>query len=777
MRFLRLIAIAILIGTASSAVSARKLKKAKHEIEFVDLGLGVLWADCNLGATGPSDYGNFYAWAEVETKDFFSWGNYRYCSSPKPKVMDKYILPDRYSMQEIKADNLTKLKPEDDVASVLSGGKWRMPTADDFFELISNCRCDTAMVDGRKGLRFISQVPGFEGRSIFIPFGGCVNGNEPLKIGKELYVWSATTGQGNSSSYLTTDNGSGGLFLIGGTLREGSSVAPSVCSFESRFEGMNVRPVRPLDDDMFTSLSFTVEQLDLIYGENRKEGIVMMPSRRPVKENNITWSSSDPNVADVVDGNLTATGKGNCIITAESEGKKAELAVSVSLPAPEPVDLGLSVMWASANLGATRPEESGGYFAWGETSPKAGLYTGERYKFGQYVDEMTKYNFYTSNWVESDYPLDYKESLDPEDDAAMVLLGDGWRMPTADELWELRTKCTWEAKFVQDTVEFRINGTVEHFFQEHLLGYVITSNVPGYEGRSIYLPAAGYIGENMVGFNSSLVNEGGAYYWTSTLNQFLGNNDKRWYGNTIRPVMDFPETENRNKVQPDAVKPLKHKAQVDLGLSVLWADCNVGADRPEEYGARFAWGETSQKTYYSGTNYKYMRAYKDVNKWWYSKYIPFRDNSNDPFKDGKNKLDPDDDAARVNWGGKWRTPTKEEFAELFSMCEWTEDSVNGVKGYRLTSKVPGYTQNHIFLPYTSGNRDLISVGNSDYDEGRYMTSDLSSGYTDRCVLLEISAFEFGTSDEIDLGLDHMAKVHIWANGRSSAFFVRAVCDK
>ena len=111
------------------------------------------------------------------------------------------------------------------------------------------------------------------------------------------------------------------------------------------------------------------------------------------------------------------------------------------------------------------------------------------------------------------------------------------------------------------------------------------------------------------------------------------------------------------------------------------------------------------------------------------------------------------------------------------MCEWTEDSVNGVKGYRLTSKVPGYTQNHIFLPYTPDNRSFISETDSDYHEGRYMTSDLSSGYTDRCVILGISAYKYGTSDEIDLGLGDMAKVHILANGRSGAFFVRAVCDK
>lgn len=734
-----------------------------REVEFTDLGLGVLWATCNIGASRPSDYGDYYAWAEVEPKEFYAWSTYRYCSFGQQNGMDKYTA-EGYSHQYLKADNMDRLEPVDDIASVLSGGNWRMPTSDDFKELLMNCVYASDTIDGVEGLRFTSQVPGFEDRSIFIPYAGCINGNEPKGRDKEFYIWSSSAGRGNQGEYLYTRSTFEGSFsdrdilelLIGMPER---SVYVDRGNIEPRFVGMSVRPVKSLDDDMFKSLSFSQEHLDMQFGETRAVEVLMMPAEHPVNESNVIWSSSDPKVADVAGGSVTAAGNGNCVITAESAGHKARMSVSVTLSRPEPVDLGLSVMWASANLGASSPEEPGGYFAWGETNPKPGLYTSEKYKFGQYTNAFTKYNFYTSSWGGSDCPLDYKETLDPEDDAAAVLLGEGWRMPTADELWELRTKCTWKEIVTEsesDGYKFRT-----------LHGYVVTSNVPGYEDRSIYIPAAGAMEEY------SQKPATGVHYWTSTLGQTLGN-ERRWYGNTVRPVMELPESESRKKAEPDPVKPLNHKAQVDLGLSVLWADCNVGADRPEECGARFAWGETSQKTYYSEVNYKHMKAYADKNKWWYSKYTA---SNRDPYVDGMTRLSLEDDAAQANWGGKWRIPTKEEYAELFEKCEWRVDYIGGVKGYRITSKVPGYTSNSIFLPYSPADIMAELSVNSDRTEGTYMTSDLSAQHTDRCVLLRFSKYEFGTLDEVDLGLGMMANIHILSSSRWQPYNVRAVCDR
>ena len=134
----------------------------------------------------------------------------------------------------------------------------------------------------------------------------------------------------------------------------------------------------------------------------------------------------------------------------------------------------------------------------------------------------------------------------------------------------------------------------------------------------------------------------------------------------------------------------KHKA-VDLGLSVKWATCNVGASSPEEYGGYYAWGETEEKEYYDWSTYKYCYIY-DAHEIM-TKYC-----TSGSFygpADKKTVLDHEDDVAHVKWGGSWRMPTYEEIGELLNNCTWTWTVQNGVNGYLVTSKSNG---NSIFLP-------------------------------------------------------------------------------
>lgn len=134
---------------------------------------------------------------------------------------------------------------------------------------------------------------------------------------------------------------------------------------------------------------------------------------------------------------------------------------------------------------------------------------------------------------------------------------------------------------------------------------------------------------------------------------------------------------------------------VDLGLSVKWATCNVGADKPEEYGDYYAWGETEPKDFYFWDTYKYCDGtYNSLTKYTDSAY------GKDGFSDNKSVLDPEDDVAHVKWGGNWRIPTKDELEELRTKCTWTSTTLNGVKGYSVTSNVDGYTDRSIFMPAT-----------------------------------------------------------------------------
>ena len=126
---------------------------------------------------------------------------------------------------------------------------------------------------------------------------------------------------------------------------------------------------------------------------------------------------------------------------------------------------------------------------------------------------------------------------------------------------------------------------------------------------------------------------------------------------------------------------------VDLGLSVKWASCNVGAESPEEYGGYYAWGETEEKTNYSWSTYKWCNGSYDSQ----TKYCT---SSSYGTVDNKTTLDPEDDVAHVKWGGNWRMPTCAEQDELRDSCTWTWTTVNGVNGYRVT----GPNGNSIFLP-------------------------------------------------------------------------------
>ena len=153
---------------------------------------------------------------------------------------------------------------------------------------------------------------------------------------------------------------------------------------------------------------------------------------------------------------------------------------------------------------------------------------------------------------------------------------------------------------------------------------------------------------------------------------------------------------------------------VDLGLSVKWATCNVGATTPEEYGYYFAWGEVEPKTTYDWSTYKYcVDGYDNL-----TKYCSKSSYGNNGFTDTKTVLDPKDDVATANWGGEWRMPTRAELDELLKNCTWTWTTQNGVNGYKVT----GPNGNSIFLPAAGvmGEGSLLSAGSS----GHFWSSSL-----------------------------------------------------
>ena len=156
--------------------------------EYVDLGLTVMWATCNIGASKPEEYGNYYAWGESRSKSNYSWSSYDYCKGSN-STLTKYCSNRNYGYNSY-VDYYAILFPMDDVAYKLWSGCWRMPTFWEISELCSACTWTWMTKNGVNGYEVTSNVPGYEGRSIFLPAAGYYNGTSKNDVGVIGGYWS-----------------------------------------------------------------------------------------------------------------------------------------------------------------------------------------------------------------------------------------------------------------------------------------------------------------------------------------------------------------------------------------------------------------------------------------------------------------------------------------------------------------------------------------------------------------------------------------------------------
>lgn len=157
---------------------------------------------------------------------------------------------------------------------------------------------------------------------------------------------------------------------------------------------------------------------------------------------------------------------------------------------------------------------------------------------------------------------------------------------------------------------------------------------------------------------------------------------------------------------------------VDLGLSVKWADCNLGAGKPEDYGDYYAWGET--ETYYSSLNPLKWKEGKTGYNWDSYKWSDGQNVTKYCEADEKTVLEPTDDAVHVQLGGKWRMPTIAEWRELFDKCTWSWTTQNGINGYLVVAS----NGNSIFLPASGWRNGMGHDGLGVH--GSYWSSSISS---------------------------------------------------
>lgn len=186
-------------------------------VASVDLGLpsGLKWAACNVGASSPEEYGDYYGWGETELNSSYDWDDYALCNGSSSS-MTKYNTNSSCGV----VDNKTVLDADDDVARVKLGGKWRIPTIDEWTELQTVCTWTWTTVNGVNG----ELVTGPGGKSIFLPAAGTRFRTDLYRDNFEGNYWSSNlfTDSPTFSYYLYFNPG--GYYRSNATRRDGFSV-------------------------------------------------------------------------------------------------------------------------------------------------------------------------------------------------------------------------------------------------------------------------------------------------------------------------------------------------------------------------------------------------------------------------------------------------------------------------------------------------------------------------------------------------------------------------
>lgn len=457
----------------------------------VDLGLSVMWASSNIGATKPEDVGTLFAWGETTTKSSFEVSNY-FDTKDSGRTFKKYNEQGPYTLVD-----------EDDAAYVATDGALRMPTQEEWKELYDKCSITSKFISGVRCYKFT----GPNGKYITLPFASDMDGSLPGKVA--FAYWSSSLDPSRP----------GFAMMFNGT----------VCSSQARVLGASVRGVKNVEKPVLISeITLSESYLKLKKGDKSAlDGYF-----RPISANHstISWKSSDTNVAKVVNGVVTAVGNGICTITvaAEEGGAKATCSVHVGEwlehNGHEYVDLGTGVKWATMNVGANYPEDTGDFFAWGSTQKQIDYsWVNCKYQTQNTTNwaksKFTKYVGSTTSGLKDSSATDadaLKTVLDREDDAAYRNWGGNWRMPTKAEQDALRSECYWQwvttynGKSVNGYIVYKAKSNEDkgkYSFDNPSLSGVYSILDP-----HIFIPAAGYFNctEQL---NVSLVGN----YWSSSL--------------------------------------------------------------------------------------------------------------------------------------------------------------------------------------------------------------------------------------------------------------------
>lgn len=199
-------------GESKSSIS----KSNNAQEERVDLGLssGILWATCNIGASSPSEIGDYFAWGEREPKDVYGWDTYKLCRGSYNSIF-KYT----------ETDGKKVLDSQDDVAKSILGGEWRIPTKEDMEELVEECEWKWTSLNGQLGWKVI----GSNNNYIFLPASGAASSYRIAGVNELGRYWTATRDESNYSAYnLRFKDGTDTIVVVDDTRFYGRTIRPVI---------------------------------------------------------------------------------------------------------------------------------------------------------------------------------------------------------------------------------------------------------------------------------------------------------------------------------------------------------------------------------------------------------------------------------------------------------------------------------------------------------------------------------------------------------------------
>lgn len=582
----------------------------------VDLGLSVLWGDMNFGSASAEKAGYYVGWGDATGLNTSTLLNYFPVLHPTADIINGQY----------------------DIVHVLWGGKWRMPSTAEVKELIE--KCDWTYDATRKGWIVASKSDNT--KSIFLPLAGQRSGETVSADGTSGAYWTGSlSGSDDQKAFALT---------IDDTQYSQTE--------DLRYLGFQIRPVYgeytlgvQVSSAETTNITKNEAYVKVIYKGNVSDATEFgvcygtTSSLDPDQNTKVTTSSVDEDgsytfhITDLTPNTTYYFAPYVVYEGSRNMGTTMQFTTLSKFPVAEAVDLGLSVKWASWNVGASTNEETGNLMAWGDP-------TGENASF-----------------TSTDYPNDLSDISGSKYDVATQQWGSEWRMPTTDEWKELDA--------LSKEIVTLDNGVTAY-------------KVTGKNGNYIYLPRGGYSYNN----KTYSANKSGCYWASENQTMDYANSvtlgkvsstyeqDRKGMHMLVRPVYGKKtDPDNPPIATIDTTAAGKAAQSVDLGLSVKWATYNLGATTSTEKGSYFQWACTEAGTDFTRKGYKWYNADKD------SIAVPSTEISYTDY-----------DAAKTLWGGTWRMPTQSEMEELVNKCTWTKES----KGYKVT----GANGNSIFLPFT-----------------------------------------------------------------------------